>query len=358
MKRELMRPELDATQFIGYNYWDAGHQGLLSGEALYLDIKRMDLAYHDHNKRELELTRHISLRQLDPLALLTLRITGSCTVTVPEWLYDRDCPGHYMRRIRSVALSIPSVVGPYTPLNCTASLLASSVRTSPLLANGGYGRSAGQADDRFADYFGAGDVIVTSGGVNDGGMFEPSARDERFWPFEGAGAISTWRLSLPAELRAFDYGTISDVIVHIRYTARDAGDPLATAATRELAAMLDAAGESSQSAMFALKYDYPSEWSAFVHGAGDFAATLTRQMFPYAVQTARKLTIDGLTLYADSGSGTVASVTPAVNLAALSAGLSGVGGQAALALPADPAILTRDASRQVFLVLHYHFGRN
>ena len=72
MKQELMRPELDATQFIQFNYWDTGHQGLLSGEALYLDIKRMELAYHDNNKREFELTRHVSLRQLDPLALLTL----------------------------------------------------------------------------------------------------------------------------------------------------------------------------------------------------------------------------------------------------------------------------------------------
>ena len=93
MKQELMRPELDATQFIQFNYWDSGHQGLLSGEALYLDIKRMEMAYHDNNKRELELTRHVSLRQLDPLALLALRITGSCTVTVPEWLYDSGLPG-------------------------------------------------------------------------------------------------------------------------------------------------------------------------------------------------------------------------------------------------------------------------
>ena len=117
MKQELMRPELDATQFIQYNYWDSGHQGLLSGEALYLDIKRMELAYHDSNKRELELTRHVSLRQLDPLALLTLKVTGSCTVTIPEWLYDWDCPGHYHRRIKTLAVSTPSVVGPNTSLN-------------------------------------------------------------------------------------------------------------------------------------------------------------------------------------------------------------------------------------------------
>ena len=47
MKWELMRPELDATTYIQPNYWDSGHQGLLSGEALYLDLKRMELDYHD-----------------------------------------------------------------------------------------------------------------------------------------------------------------------------------------------------------------------------------------------------------------------------------------------------------------------
>jgi hypothetical protein len=357
MKRELMRPELDATQFIQFNYWDTGHQGLLSGEALHLDIKRMEMAYHNNNKRELELTRHISLRQLDPLALLSLRITGSCTVTVPEWLYDRDCPGHYMRRIKNVGLSVPSVVGPYTSLNCTLSLQSSTVRTSPLLANGTYARDTTQADDRFADYFGASDVIVTSGGTNDGGLFETNLRDERFLPFEGAGAISTWNLSLPAQLRSFDYTTISDVILHIRYTARQAGDPLAAQATTELTGMLDTAGQSSQALLFCLRYDFPTEWSAFVNGTGDFTVTLDKQFFPYSVQTARKLTVDGLTLYAESA-GTVASVSPAADLAGLSAGLSGSTGQALIDLPADSIVMSRVLSQQVFLVLHYHFGNS
>ena len=59
------------------------------------------------------------------------------------------------------------------------------------------------------------------------GMFETNLHDERFLPFEGAGAISTWTLTLPNELRAFDYSTISDVILHVRYTAREAGGSLA-----------------------------------------------------------------------------------------------------------------------------------
>ncbi len=357
MKTELMRPELDQTQFIQFNYWDTGHQGLLSGEALHLDIKRMELAYHANNKRELELTRHVSLRQLDPLALLSLRVTGSCTVTVPEWLYDRDCPGHYMRRVKSVSVSVPSVVGPYTPVSCTLALQSSSIRTSPLLANGVYARDTTQADDRFTDCYGSTDEIVTSSGTADSGMFETNLRDERFLPFEGAGAISTWNLSLPAELATFDYTTISDVILHIRYTAREAGDPLGSQATKELVTMFDTAGRSDQALLFCLRYDFPTQWAAFVNGTGDFDVTLEKQFFPYMVQSAQKLTIDSVTLYA-AHDGAIAPVTPlnAAALAALSAGLSGTTMSASLTLPADSTVLTRDQTQQVFLVLTFHFG--
>jgi hypothetical protein len=52
---------------------------------LDLDVKQMELAYHENNEREYELTRHISLRQLAPAALLPLETTGTCQVMVPEW---------------------------------------------------------------------------------------------------------------------------------------------------------------------------------------------------------------------------------------------------------------------------------
>jgi hypothetical protein len=218
MKRELMRPELDAQDFLTFNYWDAGRKGLLSGEALHLDLRRMETAYYDNNKRELELTRHVSLRQLDPLALLTLKSTSTCTVTIPEWLYDRDFPGHYLRRIKTVALSLPSVVGPYTSVHCSLSLLRSSVRKSPA-TDDGYARQ-GADDDRFVAFNGHVESIVTSGASVDSGMFETNLRDERFLPFEGAGAESTWKLELPKDYPAFDYTTITDAILHVRYTAR------------------------------------------------------------------------------------------------------------------------------------------
>jgi hypothetical protein len=358
VKQELMRPELDQTQFIQYNYWDSGHQGLVSGEKLFLDIKRLEMAYHDSNKREIEIIRHVSLRQLDPVALLTLRITGSCTVSVPEWLYDRDCPGLYMRRIKTVALSIPSVVGPYTGVNCTLTLQSSSLRTSSLLANGAYART-GQDDGRFTDYFGSTDVIVTSTGSNDSGMFETNLHEDRFLPFEGAGAISTWNLALPAQLRSFDYSTISDVILHIHYTARMAGDPLGAQATKELAQMLDTAGQSGQALMFCLRYEFPTEWSAFINGSGNFQVVLEKQYFPYIAQGAKTLTIDGLSLFAGNGD-KVAVTTPlsASGIAAANTSLATPAANATLALPPDPSVLVRLQDQLVFMVLLYHFGQN
>jgi DNA topoisomerase I len=61
------------------------------------------------------------------LALLALRATGGCEFVVPEELFDLDCPGHYFRRIKSVALSIPCVVGPFTGVNATLTLERSTI---------------------------------------------------------------------------------------------------------------------------------------------------------------------------------------------------------------------------------------
>jgi hypothetical protein len=348
MKRELMRPEVDGTDYIKFNYWDGGRKGLLSGEALYLDVKRLEMAFYESNQREMEITRHVSLRQLDPLALLTLKVTGRCEVAVPEWLYDRDCPGYYMRRIKSVALSLPSVVGPYTGVHCTLSLLRSSLRKSPLLKDGEY-RRQGTEDDRFVDSFGSIQSIVTSGGNNDSGMFETNLRDERFLPFEGAGAESTWSLELPRDLRSFDYMTISDAILHIRYTARQGGALLGDQAVAELREALATEGRSGLTLLFSLRHDFPTEWSAFANGNGNFVAQLRKDHFPYLVQE-ETLAIEALELYARKGKQLAKRTVPVPGT--LAEDLNGDDRAAGLSLPVDANVLKRDAP-QVFLIVRY-----
>src|SRR5262245_9167515 len=257
LQHELGDSNLSFLQF-GYL---SGKEGLLAGEKLYLDVKRMEMAYHDLNQREYELTKHVSLLQLDPVALLQLRATGRCPVFLPESLFDMDCPGHYFRRIKSVALSIPCVTGPYTGVNCALSLLKSSIRKSPLLRDGAYARGA--EDDRFSDHFGGLQSIVTSTGQNDSGMFETNLRDERYLPFEGSGVISEWRLELPADVRQFDYDTIADVILHIRYTAREGGGLLRNGAVAKLNEQIAEARAAGSARLFSMRREFPTEWARF-----------------------------------------------------------------------------------------------
>jgi hypothetical protein len=347
MKQELMRPELDAQDFVAFNYWDGGRKGLLSGEALYLDVKRMEMAYHDNNKRELELTKHVSLRQLDPVALLRLKATGSCQVTIPEWLYDLDCPGHYMRRIKSVAVSIPSVVGPYTNVNCTLSLLRSTLRISPV---GDYARDPSD-DARFVDYTGAVQSIVTSGAGNDSGMFETDLHDARFLPFEGSGAISTWKLDLPKDYRAFDYATISDLILHVRYTARQGVDSSKVKkALDDLFAEASAASGANLALLFSVANDFPSEWSAFVNGA-DLKLTIRRDYFPYFTQ-GRMVTLQEFQLYAQDVSKHHAFEDPSARTTDL-ADAQAFTLSAAPDAPGPIQVLTRTAGKPVFLIVRY-----
>ncbi len=181
-----------------FGHWDGLKKGLLAGEKLALDIKRLETAYHEQNRREYELTKHVSLLQLDPLALVQLRETGTCTVSLPEELFAMDGPGHYFRRIRHLAVTIPCVTGPYVGVNCKLTLLHSSLRKSPKASDGNdYPRE--DDDNRFIDYFGSIESIVVSSGDNDSGLFEPNLRDERYLPFENAGVISEWRLELPGQ---------------------------------------------------------------------------------------------------------------------------------------------------------------
>ena len=122
-----------AETFIPDDAWDDLHEGLQAGERLGLALNQMEKAYADRNRREYEITKHISLREVFPVAFLELQTTGVCEFTLSEWQFDLDWPGHYMRRIKSLALSLPSVTGPYTSINCRMTVLSSETRVSPEL---------------------------------------------------------------------------------------------------------------------------------------------------------------------------------------------------------------------------------
>jgi hypothetical protein len=260
----------------------AGNEGLLAGERLYQDVKRMEVAHLELNRREYELTKHVSLLQVAPAALIELRATGRCTVTLDEHLFTMDGPSHYFRRLKGVALTLPCVTGPYTSVGCTVTQLNSRIRTKPAL---------GDDEGNVEAYFGSTQSVVTSSARNDAGLFQPDARDERYQPFENAGVIGTWQLQLPAdpskgEPTSFDYATLSDAVLHLRYTAREGGEPLRAAAITDLKTRIENAGALGSVRLFALRQEFPSAWARYrsakaENGLRRLTVTLTAQHYPF-----------------------------------------------------------------------------
>ncbi len=275
--------------FISYGYWDGMKKGLQCADKLIHDIKRMEISYLDKNKREYEITKHISLAMLDPGSLVTLRATGVCDFDIPEALYDMDFAGQYFRRIKTVSISLPCISGPYTSVSAKMSLVNNRYRkntNADNISGTGYIEDLGN-DERFVYNVGAIQSIAASSSQNDSGMFELNFRDERYLPFEGTGAISSWRLELPTEVRQFNYDTISDVTIHVKYTSREGGSSLKNLANAALKEQLNIIeqdlGETGMHLALHLKHDLPNEWHLLKKNA-TIDLTIDKMRLPYMVQ--------------------------------------------------------------------------
>lgn len=210
---ELGLTDSDAS-FIKNDYWDGLRKGLLAGDHLLYDLRTMESAYHEKNKRELEINRAVPLSLIDAEALIKLRTDGNCQFDLPEVLFDLDFPGQTYRRIRGVRLEIHCNASSGQGVNAKLSLLSNRIRKKPLAD------SYDQTGDYLPSRIGI-TTIASSQAEAYAGVFNFDFRDERYLPFEGAGVDSTWRLELPSDFRQFDYESISDVILHVSYTARN-----------------------------------------------------------------------------------------------------------------------------------------
>jgi hypothetical protein len=239
----------DSASFVDPGAWDSLRKGLLAGEQLTLDLRRMEAAYLASNRRLHELRKSVSLAQVDALALLSLRRTGTCSFDLAEYLFDLDHPGHLNRRIKSVNITLPALAGPQTAIPCTLSLVQSFVRRVGI--NGAATLQPGRS----------GEAMATSTGQNDSGMFQFDFQDPRYLKFEGAGAVSTWEVTLPEPAVAqFDYGSITDLIIEVFYMAEDGTpDHISAVKTGLRGALVDLGHQGK--ALFSLRYDFPETWA-------------------------------------------------------------------------------------------------
>jgi len=299
--------EYNSTSFVQFGYWDSLKKGLLSAEKLQYDLRRMETSFYDNNVRELELTKNISLLLLNPQAILDLRNNGTCNFIIPEALFDFDFQGHYFRRIKSVSISIPCITGPYTSINAMLRLLKHTTRLNT--SGAAYESDDYSTEDRFRHVTTETHSIATSNGQNDNGAFELNFRDERYLPFEGCGVFGEWQLEFNTdeELRMFDYNTISDIVVNMRYTAREDSGTFKTLVVDYLKFLIETTVAPSETSsgielnrMFSLRHEFAGEWYKMFHPSDgvthvlDFELAIER--FPYFAQN-RSVTINKIYIY-------------------------------------------------------------
>lgn len=244
------------TRFISTNAWADNRYGLTAGETLKLGLLQMESAFLSRHERRLELTKTISLKSLlkdydpgadsqgtEPLAtgwqavIARLHDKGEITFDLKPSLFDKDYPGHYLRQLIRVSVSIPAVVGPYEDTRVILTQQTSSTLLKPDMPGVRHHyKEAGelpqdQEDENIAPTHivfnpRAQQQIGISTGVDDHGMFMLDFGDERYFPFEGTGAVSRWNLSFPrhaSERQSAILDSLTDIILHVRYLAVDGG---------------------------------------------------------------------------------------------------------------------------------------
>ncbi|MEM8545272.1 MAG: hypothetical protein AAGF66_14935, partial [Cyanobacteria bacterium P01_H01_bin.119] len=270
--------EFGATDtYISFGHWDSRRKGLLAGEALLLDLNRLEKSALDQDSRYLEITKPISLLRLDPLALIDLKTTGRCQFSLGELLFDRDFPGHYFRIIKAVSLSIPAVVGPYQTVKATLTQTGHKTLLAPDIEGVNYllGESDTIPGSIRADWR-ANQQIALSTGVDDSGVFELNFNDDRYLPFEGTGAVSNWLLEMPLSTNAIDFDTISDVVINLRYMCKtDGGQFKQDVMDHPVVKAFSAAR------LFSVAHEFAAQWHAFQNEDVD-VNTLTLTLPPNA----------------------------------------------------------------------------
>lgn len=215
----------DSQQFFQGGAWHHTSRGLLIAEGLKLNLVKMNAAYLQHTPRELEISKTVSLRHRLIECLVTtegkssqttqtwaehkvgLISSGTIGFSLTQALLNEDYPGHTLRRIKHVSVSLPATLGPYEDIKATLTQTRNEIQ---------------MPDGTLKIDLRAHQQIALSRGLDDDGLFTLNFdNDPRYLPFEYTGAVSTWSLNFTNALRQKNLlESITDIIIHVRYTAR------------------------------------------------------------------------------------------------------------------------------------------
>ncbi|MNK08289.1 hypothetical protein D3C87_262190 [compost metagenome] len=278
-----------AGPFILNDYWEVpqtgalaltgggvDRRGLTGSTRLLQDLTRLDQYAFETTKRKLQMTKMISLGQNFPDAFQTFRETGVLNFDLTNRLFDYDFPGHYLRLINGVKVSVIGLVPVYD--NIKATLTAGTTSYTVIEANNTFQRIPIRRMET--------DQVALTGASRATGLFELQPMQNEFLnPFEGMGIESRWELKMPKFSNRMDLSQIADVVIEVEYTALDSFQ-------YRFQVLQDIDNTLGFSRGFSFKNDFPDQWYELAQaqeGNTSFYVDfeLKQEMFPQGVENIR-----------------------------------------------------------------------
>jgi hypothetical protein len=265
------------VSFIQSSYWNSQQKGLLAGQQLELDLDRMEQHYIQSDDRRLEVSKNVSLLELDPLAFVDFKSTGQCEFSLTESLFDYDFPGHYCRQIKTISVSFDAGEG--NTLNAMLTQLSHKTIMEPdakavkFLLN-----PQDKAPASIRSNWKANQQIALSHFdeyEKNNGMFELRFDTELYLPFEGTGAVSNWKLEIKGKNGMMQLHELVDLVINVKYTAVPGGQDFSDAVKGMLKPYATVR-------YLDLNYDFHNEWIDFLTNDSEvFTVNLSRDHFQH-----------------------------------------------------------------------------
>jgi hypothetical protein len=202
------RPTTDLTPDVGASTTGTNSvRGLTGSARLLRDVYELDQYAFAKNQRKQQLSETFSLAELDPFAFQVFRQSGRLPFATPMSLFDRRFPGHYLRLIKRVRVSVVALIPPTMGIRAS---LSSVGPTRVTIGPDVFRTVTIQRDPQLVAY---------TSPANATGLFDLDAQPELLVPFEGLGVDGQWVFELPLSANPFDFDAIADVLITFDYTS-------------------------------------------------------------------------------------------------------------------------------------------
>lgn len=253
IQHDYWRPPDEAHAGSGSDNQEPDRRGLTGSARLLQDIYKLDQFAFKTRERKLELSQTFSLARLFPFEFEQFRQTGRLPFYTSMEFFDRGFPGHYLRLIKRVSVSVLALVPPSDGIRAT-------------LANSGISQVVVGPDVfRTIGVQRSPELISFTSPINATGLFELKPEGELLFPFEGQGVDTSWQLEMPQAANPFDYRTVADVFITIDYTAQ-----FSAGYRRQVISHLDRSLEAERP--FHFRQEFADQWYKLHNPdpAGDF----------------------------------------------------------------------------------------